>query len=137
MLENDLCLLLLNDSGVKTAMGNQQNVWMGAIPIGQTDSPAVVLRVNSNETYNTASGPVNLKRKRMQFDSYDKKYSNVITVSGAIRTLLASMATPFTNLNTTTVYGVLIQNEMDMPQEPGDSGYVFRRTFLADVFYCE
>jgi hypothetical protein len=137
MLENDITKLLLTDSGVQAAMSNASNVYMGAIPKGQPDTPAVVLRVNFNETFNTAGGPVNLKRKRLQFDSYSKRYTDTVTISAAIRTLLASMSAAVTDLDSTTVYGILLQNEMDLPEEPGDSGYVLRRTFLADFFYAE
>jgi hypothetical protein len=133
-LETDLYSLLSKDPTILSVLNGNDYVWLGAIPKGQPDSPAIVVQTVLTTRYYGADGVNTLMLKRVQFDSYASRYSDAVTISKTVRDLLKN----FTGLlPTTTVQGALVGNEMDLPEEPGDTGNVFRRVLQVDFWHTE
>ncbi len=137
-LETDLYTLLSTDASIAAAMGlplAAPNVWRGAIPPGSPDSPALVIQmIYSN--YLTAAESVNaLQMKRMQFDSYHAQYDSALTISNAVRDLIKNMR--IVSLANTEVQGTIINKDMDLPEEPGSNGNVFRRLLEIDFWHTD
>jgi hypothetical protein len=134
MIEVDLYTLCSTDPGVLAALGGSNNVYLGMIPKGRPDNPALVLQAVVTTNFTAADGIVNLAMRRMQFDSYAAKYSDSLTLSNAVRNLLRSFKGA---LSTTQIQGTIIRQEMDLPDEPGATGYVFRRMLAIDLWYFD
>jgi hypothetical protein len=132
MIENDLYTLCSTDPGVLAALGGNNNVYLGMIPKGQSDNPALVLQSVITTNFTAADGFVNLIMRRIQLDSYAAKYSAALTLSNAVSLLLRNFKGV---LASTTVTGTIVRQEMDMPDEPGATGYVFRRMLAIDFWY--
>lgn len=133
-LESDLYQLLSKNASVLAALNNSNNVWMGMIPKGQPVSPAIVVQAVYTDNQYTADGINTTKMRRVQFDSYAKKYTDALTISNTVRDVLKNLTG---QLGTTDVLSALVRRDMDMPDEPGDSGYVFRRLLEVEFWYAE
>src|SRR5690349_9225659 len=131
-LEDDLYTLLSTDASIAVAMMlPQPNVWRGAIPPGQPDSPALVFQTMPGGEYLAGAEGINaLQMKRIQFDSYHVQANMALAISNAVLDLIKNMRQ--VSLANTQIQGVLINSDIDMPQEPGAGGYVQRRKLEAD-----
>lgn len=138
MLETDLYQLISQDPGVLAAADNANSTYLGAIPKGQPDSPAVVIQVTHTDRVTGAEGPNALLMKRVQFDSYDASYPDCVALSNAV--LAAVIKLRGVALASTQIQGTIPQRDMDMGQEPSDvstTGYTFRRLIEVDFFHTE
>jgi hypothetical protein len=133
-IETDLYSLLSTNADVLSALGGNNCVWLGAIPKGQPDSPAIVLQTILTDNYYGADGVNTLMMKRVQVDSYATRYTDAITVSKVVRDLLKNLTGP---LSSTNIQAAFLRRDMDMPEEPGSSGYVFRRLLEIEFWHTE
>jgi hypothetical protein len=133
-LEVDLYSLLSQNADVLSALGGNNHVWLGAIPKGQPDSPALVIQTVLTDNEYGADGVTRVMKKRVQFDSYASTYTAATTLSNTIRDLLKNITG---NLGNTFVQAALLRRDMDMPEEPGSAGYVFRRLLEVDFWHLE
>jgi len=134
MLETDLYNLLSTDANVLAALNEENNVYLGAVPKGQPDSPAVVIQVAHTDRYRGSEGPNRFTAKRVQFDSYHQRYSDCVAINNAIYALMIALAG---SLATTQIQGTICTEDMDMGHEPGDTGYVFRRLLTFEVQHTD
>jgi hypothetical protein len=131
MLETDIYNVLATSSAVVTALAGN-SVYLGAIPKGQPDSPALVVRMPSAEYLKAYDGTLNFIQRDVQVDSYDDQYSVAVGNANIVRGILADISGA---LATTTVRSSQIVHDMDMPYEPGAGGYVFRRMISFSMWY--
>jgi hypothetical protein len=134
VLETDLYGLLSTDASIAAATGTPPGIYLGAIPKGQPDSNAVVIQVTNtlrDKGYDVTSQLVN---KRVQFDSYHVKYTQAVLLSNAVLNLVKDMSG---NLATVNVQGVIPDKDIDLGEEPGDTGYVFRRMLDFEVLHSD
>lgn len=134
MLETDLYNLLSTDASIAGATGTPASIYLGAIPKGQPDSNAVVIQVTNtlrDKGYDVTSQLVN---KRVQFDSYHVKYPLALQLSNAVLNLIKDMSG---NLATVNVQGVIPDKDIDLGEEPGDTGYVFRRMLDFEILHSD
>lgn len=133
-LEADLYQLLSTDASIQTALNGVNNIYPGAIPKGRPDSPAIVIQVTGGQRFKASDGTNLLTMKQVQFDSYAVRYTDCLAVSEAIRLLVQDLSG---SLATTNINGVIIEKDLDMEREPGDSGYVFRRLLEFHFWYTD
>ena len=133
-IEVDLYSLLSTNANVLSALGGNNYIWLGAIPKGQPDTPALVLQTVLTDNYYGADGVNTLMTKRVQFDSYAARYSDAVTISNTVRDLLKNITG---SLGNTNIQAALLRRDMDMPEEPGNTGYVFRRLIEIEFWHTE
>jgi hypothetical protein len=134
MLEADLYSFISTNQSVLAALSQTNAVWLGMIPQGQPDSPAVVIQNTYTETQYGADGINNVLKKRIQIDSYHSNYQTCLIISNTVRDLLKNLTGALANTN---VLSCMLNHDMDMPDEPGAADYVFRRMIEFDIFHIE
>jgi hypothetical protein len=134
MLETDVATLLANDPGVLAALGGADNVYLGMIPKGEPDNPAVVIQAVNSIYYKGADRTNGFQIRRLQIDSYAARYSDALTLSNAVRDALKDFSGA---TGKTQIQGTILRQDMDMPDEPGSTGYVFRRMLIIEFFFTE
>lgn len=132
-LEIDLYSFLSRDSDLLSLTGGNC-IWLGAIPKGQPDSQAIVLQTVITDNIYGADGVNTLMMKRVQIDSYAARYSDAVATSNTIRDLLKNISGVLGKVN---IQAALLRKDMDMPEEPGSTGYVFRRLLQIDFWHTE
>lgn len=133
-LEVDLYTVLSTDAGVLGAMNGRSNVYLGSIPKGQDDNLAVVIQTVMTDNF-VASDQTNLlQMKKMQFDSYAERFSDALLLSNTVKNLLKDLKGSLAN---TDVKGVIARRDIDMPREPGKTGYVYRRMLELDFWHTD
>src|SRR6185437_4303674 len=135
-LEQDLYSFLSQNADVLTALGGRNTVWKSMIPKGkETQLPAIVMQTVYTDNPYTADGALNARKKRIQFDSYaSDDATTAAAVSDTIKNLLQNLTG---SLGNTFIQASFITAEMDMPDEPGAGGYVFRRLIRVDFLYYD
>jgi len=135
-LEQDLYSFLSQNVDLLTALGGRNTLWKSMIPKGkETELPAIVMQTVYTENPYTADGALNARKKRIQFDSYaSDDPTTAADLSDTLKKLLRNL---IGCLGNTVVQASLITTEMDMPDEPGAGGYVFRRLLRVDFLYYD
>lgn len=135
-LEQDVYSFLSNNADVLSALGGRNTLWKSMIPKGkETQLPAIVMQTVYTSNPYTADGALNSRIKRIQFDSYaSDDATTAALVSDTIKNILQNLTG---SLGNTVVQACLITTEMDMPDEPGAGGYIFRRLIRADFHYYD
>jgi hypothetical protein len=135
-LEQDLYSFLSQNADVLSALGGKNTLWKSMIPKGkETELPAVVMQTVYTDNPYTADGALNARKKRIQFDSYaSDDATTAASVSDTIKNLLQNLTG---SLGNTVVQASFVTTEMDMPDEPGAGGYVFRRLLRIDFMYYD
>lgn len=139
MLETDLYALLSTYQPLLTAISGN-HVWLGMVPKGQDSDIDVVIQVPGSKYFKGYDVTNQLTRKLVQIDTYAAQYAGsggsngALDVSNIIRDLLKDMSGA---LLTTTVQGVILEDDMDMPYEPGEGGEVRRRMLRFVVWYAD
>jgi hypothetical protein len=134
-IEQDLYAFVSTDADVLTALGGKNTLWKSAIPKGkETQLPAIVMQTVYTSNPYTADGALNSRTKRIQFDSYSSDPTTTAEVSDTIKNLLQNLSG---SLGNTVVQASFVTTEMDMPDEPGAGGYVFRRLLRIEFHYYD
>jgi len=123
MLEAGVFQLLSTNAALQALIADR--VFFVKMPAKETLLPAVVFQIITTRTVYSATGPSGFRFVHVQFDSYAEAYSDAVAISRLLRTALAAFVGPLPD--GTLIHGSIVMNEMDMPYEPGTSGYVFRR----------
>jgi hypothetical protein len=134
MLEDDIFALLSTDASIQSAMGGQNNVYVGYVPKGSQISPSLVIQIPATTRLKGSDGTNALTMKRVQVDCRHVMAGVARKMGEAVIALLKDLSG---SLPTTNVQGVIPGKEMDMPIEPGDSGYVARRLTDFDFWFYD
>ncbi len=135
-LEQDIYSLLSQNADVLTALGGRNTIWKSMIPKGkETELPAIVMQTVYVDNPYTADGAFSTRKKRIQFDSYTSDDATTATeVSDTLKNVLQNL---IGSLGSTVVQASFVTTEMDMPDEPGAGGYIFRRLIRVDFHYYD
>jgi hypothetical protein len=134
-LEQDIYSLLSQNADVLAALGGKNTVWKNMIPKGkETELPAIVMQTVYTSNPYTADGAFSTRNKRIQFDSYASDATTATELSDTVKNVLQNL---IGSLGNTVVQASFITTEMDMPDEPGAGGYIFRRLIRVDFHYYD
>lgn len=133
-LEIDLYTLLSTDASIAaaTSTGASPAVYLVAIPKGLPDTNAIVIQCTETTRSKGYDVTNQLTFKRIQFDCYSDKASVAQALGNAVLNLLKDMIGTLASVNIT---GVIPDKDLDMGEEPGDGGMVFRRMLDFDFQY--
>jgi hypothetical protein len=132
--EQDLYSFLSQNADVLAALGGKNSLYKVMMPKGKP-LPAVVMQTIYFWPYYAAEGSLNAFKKRIQFDTYAEKATDVSTISDTFRHLLTNLSG---SLGNNVVQASFVTRDMDMGFEQGpDDGYTFRRLIWVEFFYYE